>query len=86
MRDLAGTDKHPSVERGIMTDTSATSVPSHISQDRELRDDELDAVAGGNSVSAALKAIGDGLQHAARDSGPETVTIFGVVITLPPPK
>ena len=69
-----------------MTDTTATSVPSHIGQDREPRDDELDAVAGGNSVSAALKAIGDGLQHAARDSGPGTVTIFGVVITLPPPK
>ena len=59
-----------------MTDTTATSVPSHIGQDRELRDDELDAVAGGNSVSAALKAIGDGLQHAARDPGPETVTIL----------
>jgi len=32
--------------RGIMTDTTATSVPSHIGQDRKLRDDELDAVAG----------------------------------------
>jgi hypothetical protein len=56
------------------------------SQNRALQDDELEQVIGGGSVSAVFNGIGNALSRAARDSGPATVTIWGIELPLPPPK
>jgi hypothetical protein len=38
--------------------------------ERELQDDELDAVVGGSSaISEVIKALGDALQSGGRDGG-----------------
>jgi hypothetical protein len=63
----------------------------HISQDsRELREDELNAATGGNTISHAIDGIGKALQEVARKesggasgSGESITTIFGYVIPLP---
>ena len=71
-----------------MTTNSRNENFDHALEVCELQDDELDGVTGGlRSVSSVMRAIGDGLTKVASGGeGPETVTIWGIVMSGPPPK